>query len=102
MKITKLLSIIALAASPLLASAEDGSDSLVKNGTFQKNGQGWEAITKEECGTVEYIAGEEECFVRISPINSKYPNIAMSQRSFVPTGGGNFFGIGQDPSQRGL
>lgn len=90
MKITKLLSIIALAASPLLASAEDGSNSLVENGTFKKNGMGWESVTKEECGSVEYIQEEEEGYARLSPINSKYPNIVMSQRSFVPTDGGEF------------
>lgn len=90
MKITKLLCTLTLAAAPLLAMAEDGSISLVENGAFKKNGKGWESITKEECGQVEYIQEEEDSYARLSPVNSKYPNILMSQRSFVPTDGGEF------------
>lgn len=90
MKITKLLCTLTLAASPLLALAEDGSISLVENGAFKKNGKGWEAITPEGCGRVEYIQEEEDSYARLTPENSKYPNILISQRSFVPTDGGEF------------
>jgi len=90
MKITKLLCTLTLAAAPLLALADDDSISLVENGTFKKNGMGWESVANEECGQVEYIQEEEDNYARLTPIDSKYPNILISQRSFVPTDGGEF------------
>ena len=90
MKITKLLCTLTLAAAPLLALADDDSISLVENGTFKKNGMGWEAITKDECGQVEYIQEEEDSYARLTPVDSKYPHILITQRSFVPSEGGEF------------
>ena len=100
MKITKLLCTLTLAAAPLLALADDDSISLVENGTFKKNGMGWEAITKDECGQVEYIQEEEDSYARLTPVDSKYPHILITQRSFVPSEGGEFVASAKSVSVR--
>ena len=91
MKITKLVCTLTLAICPLVASAQDASVSLVENGSFKKEGKGWESIIKEDSGKVAYIQ-DDISFARLTPTKSVSPNILITQRSFVPTGGGEFIG----------
>jgi hypothetical protein len=90
MKTIQLLCLLALTLAPLGAAAQsDDGSSVLENGSFRKNGTGWEAVKKGESGEVDFIE-DDVSFVRLSPTASSYPDFIIVQRSFVPTEDGEF------------
>lgn len=90
MKMTKLLCVLMFTLSALGARAQtDDGSSVLENGSFRKNGSGWEAVKKGESGEVDYI-DDDVSFVRLSPTASSHPDYLIVQRSFVPAESGEY------------